>query len=91
MYKLACQYDKLQNNFAVEHFVDLKSACPDELKQIIIDDLQDITIVEACKLYVRGSIIVVVHVITKENVLQNNVHAKKRAFLVRQNVITRTL
>jgi hypothetical protein len=50
MYKLACQYDKLQNNFAVEHFVDLKSACPDELKQIIVDDLQDITIVEACKL-----------------------------------------
>ena len=32
-------------------------------------------------------ILVAVHVITKENVLQNNLHAKKRTFLVRQNVI----
>ncbi len=54
MYKLVCQYGKLQNTFAVEHFVDLKSACPDELKQIVIDDLQDITMIEACKLYARG-------------------------------------
>ncbi len=56
MYKLVCQYGKLQNTFAVEHFVDLKSACPDELKQIVIDDFKDITMIEARKLYARGSI-----------------------------------
>ncbi|CAF4463262.1 unnamed protein product [Rotaria sp. Silwood2] len=56
MYKLVCQYGKLENTFAIEHLVDLKSACPQELKQLTIDDLQDITMIEACKLYVRGSI-----------------------------------
>ncbi len=32
-------------------------ACPEELKQIVIGDLKDITFMEACKLYVRGSTI----------------------------------
>ncbi|CAF1467466.1 unnamed protein product [Didymodactylos carnosus] len=54
VYKLACQYGKLENTFTIEHFVDLKSACPEELKQLAIDDLKDITMIEACKLYVRG-------------------------------------
>ncbi len=31
--------------------------------------------------------LVVVHRIAKENVLQNDIHAKKWAFLVRENVI----
>ncbi len=31
--------------------------------------------------------LVVLHMIAKENVLQNNVHAKKWAFPVRENVI----
>ncbi|CAF0866126.1 unnamed protein product [Didymodactylos carnosus] len=55
MYKLACQYGKLENTFTIEHFVDLKSACPEELKQLVIHDLKDITIIEACKLYVCES------------------------------------
>ena len=29
--------------------------CPQELKQIVIDDLKDITFMEVCKLYVRTS------------------------------------
>ncbi|CAF2095434.1 unnamed protein product, partial [Rotaria magnacalcarata] len=29
--------------------------CPEELKQFVIDDLKDITFIEACKLYVRVS------------------------------------
>jgi hypothetical protein len=56
LYKLVCQYGKLQDTFSIEHLVDLKSACPDELKKIVIDQLKDITIIEACKLYVRGSL-----------------------------------
>ncbi|CAF4016325.1 unnamed protein product, partial [Didymodactylos carnosus] len=40
MYKLACQYGKLENTFTIEHFVDLKSACPEELKQLVIHDLK---------------------------------------------------
>jgi hypothetical protein len=31
-------------------------ASPKELKQIVIDDLKNITLIEACKLYVRASI-----------------------------------
>ncbi|CAF0953530.1 unnamed protein product [Rotaria sordida] len=54
-FKLACQYGKLENTYSVEHLIDLKMACPKELKQIIIDDLKDITFIEACKLYVRAS------------------------------------
>ncbi len=30
-------------------------SCPEELKQLVIDDLGDITFIEACKLYVRAS------------------------------------
>ncbi|CAF3885050.1 unnamed protein product, partial [Rotaria sp. Silwood1] len=32
-------------------------ACPKELKQIVIDDLKDITFIETGKLYVRASTI----------------------------------
>ncbi|CAF4061215.1 unnamed protein product [Rotaria sordida] len=55
-FKLACQYGKLENMYSVEHLVDLEMACSKELKQIIIDELKDITFIEACKLYVRASI-----------------------------------
>ncbi|CAF5121603.1 unnamed protein product, partial [Rotaria magnacalcarata] len=29
--------------------------CPVELKQLVIDNLKDITFIEACKLYIRAS------------------------------------
>jgi hypothetical protein len=35
--------------------VNLKDACPNELKQIDIHNLKTITIIEASKLYSRGS------------------------------------
>ena len=50
LYKLVGQYDKLQNTFAIERLVDIKSTCPNELKKVAIDQLKDITIIEACKL-----------------------------------------
>ncbi|CAF2132348.1 unnamed protein product [Rotaria magnacalcarata] len=56
VFKLVCQFGKLENNYALEHLVDLKMACPQELKQIVIDDLKEITLIEACKLFVRGSL-----------------------------------
>jgi hypothetical protein len=55
IFKLACQYGKLENTYSIEHLVDLKMSCPEELKQLVIDDLVDITFIEACKLYVRAS------------------------------------
>ncbi|CAF1475296.1 unnamed protein product, partial [Didymodactylos carnosus] len=56
VFKLVCQYGKLQNAFSVENFVDLKSACPQELKQLNVHELKDISFIEACKLYVRGAV-----------------------------------
>ncbi|CAF3618590.1 unnamed protein product [Rotaria sp. Silwood2] len=50
-FKLVCQYGKLENTYSIEHLVDLKLACPDELKQIVINNLKGITFIEACKLY----------------------------------------
>jgi hypothetical protein len=49
LHKLACQYAKFEDTFSIEHLVDLRSVCPDELKNI--------TIIEVCKLQVRGSFI----------------------------------
>ncbi|CAF1200010.1 unnamed protein product, partial [Didymodactylos carnosus] len=46
-----CQYGKLQNVFSVENLVDLKSACPQELKQLNVHELKDISFIEACKLH----------------------------------------
>ena len=54
-FKLACQYGKLERKYLVEELVDIKLPCPGELKQIDINILRDITFIEACKLYVRGS------------------------------------
>ncbi|CAF1363369.1 unnamed protein product [Adineta steineri] len=55
IFKLACEYGKLVNTYSVEQLVDLKLVYPDKLKQLVIDDLNDITFIEACKLYVRTS------------------------------------
>lgn len=55
-FRLACQYGKLDNFYSIEHLIDLKMACPDELKHIVVDDLKSITLIEACKLYVRAPI-----------------------------------
>jgi transposase InsO family protein len=55
LYKLICQYGALENTFEVGQLVDLKAACPDELKHIDADNLMPITIIEASKLYSRGS------------------------------------
>ncbi|CAF3556660.1 unnamed protein product [Rotaria socialis] len=52
---LACEYGKLKIPYSIEHVVDLKMACPEALKHIVINDLNDITFIEACKLYVRTS------------------------------------
>ena len=37
--KLACQYGKLDNAYSLEHLIDLRMACLDELKRIVVDDL----------------------------------------------------
>ncbi len=55
LFKLVCQYGVLTNVFEVNQFVNLKDACPDELKHVKVDDLEPITIIEASKLYSRGS------------------------------------
>ncbi|CAF2910916.1 unnamed protein product, partial [Rotaria sp. Silwood2] len=55
LYKLTCQYGVLENIFEVGQFVNLKDACPDELKQIDVGYLKSITLIEASKLYSRGS------------------------------------
>ena len=46
-FKLACQYGKLDNVYSLEHLIDLRMACPDELKHIVVDDLKNITFIEA--------------------------------------------
>ncbi|CAF4031581.1 unnamed protein product, partial [Rotaria magnacalcarata] len=46
---------KLESIYSIENLVDLKMVCPVELKQLVIDNLKDITFIEACKLYVRSS------------------------------------
>ncbi|CAF4583990.1 unnamed protein product, partial [Didymodactylos carnosus] len=56
VFKLVCQYAKLQNAFSVENLVDLKSAYPQELKQLNVDELKGISFIEACKLYVSGAV-----------------------------------
>jgi hypothetical protein len=55
LYKLTCQYGVLENTFEVGQFVNLKDACPNELKQIDVDNLKPITLIAASKLYSRGS------------------------------------
>ncbi|CAF2691319.1 unnamed protein product [Rotaria sp. Silwood2] len=56
LYKLICQYGVLQKSFEVGQFVNLNDACPDELKKINADNLKPITLIEASKLYARGSV-----------------------------------
>ncbi|CAF0753713.1 unnamed protein product [Didymodactylos carnosus] len=53
VFKLVRQYSKLQNAFSIENLVNLKSACPQALKQPDIDELKDISFMEACKLGFR--------------------------------------
>jgi hypothetical protein len=50
LYKLICRYGVLENTFEVGQFVNLKDACPNELKQIDIHNLKTTTIIEASKL-----------------------------------------
>ncbi|CAF1180310.1 unnamed protein product [Rotaria sordida] len=54
-FKLVCQYGKLENSYSVEHLIDVKLACPEELKPIVLDDLKDITFIRTCKFHVRAS------------------------------------
>ena len=49
-FKLACQYGKLDKVHTLEHLIDLGTACPEELKHIVVDDLKNITFIKACKL-----------------------------------------
>ncbi|CAF0800118.1 unnamed protein product [Didymodactylos carnosus] len=46
----------LQNSYTVESLIDLKEACPADLKAIDVEELDDISFIEACKLYVRGAL-----------------------------------
>jgi hypothetical protein len=48
-------YGVLENKFEVGQFVDLKDACPNELKQTNVGNLKSITLIEASKLYSRCS------------------------------------
>ncbi|CAF4566871.1 unnamed protein product, partial [Didymodactylos carnosus] len=43
VFKLARQYGVLQNSFSVDHFVELKSSCPQVLKELNIGELNDIS------------------------------------------------
>ncbi|CAF1571999.1 unnamed protein product, partial [Didymodactylos carnosus] len=56
-FQLACQFGKLVSSFTVESLVPLKHVCPSELKAVDIAELENITLIEACKLFVRGSIL----------------------------------
>ena len=54
-FKLVCEYGKLDNFYSLEHLIDLNMACPGELKHIVVDNLKNITFIEAYKLHVRAS------------------------------------
>ncbi|CAF1373824.1 unnamed protein product [Didymodactylos carnosus] len=56
VFRLSCQYGKLLNLFSVQDLVDLKSSCPQELRQTDVNALDNVTFIEACKLYARGSV-----------------------------------
>ncbi|CAF1617561.1 unnamed protein product, partial [Didymodactylos carnosus] len=56
IFRLACQYGILTNTFSLGEVIDLKSACLKPLKKIDVEDLENITFIEACKLFVRGSV-----------------------------------
>ncbi len=55
LFKLICQYGILINTFEAGQFVNLKDACSEELKRIYVNNLKRIIIIEASKLYSRGS------------------------------------
>ncbi|CAF1580909.1 unnamed protein product, partial [Didymodactylos carnosus] len=52
-FQLACQFGKLVSAFTVESLVPLKHVCPSELKAVDIAELKNITLIEACKLFVE--------------------------------------
>ena len=54
-FRLSCQYGKLEGKYSVEQFVDFKMARLEGFNHIVIDDLKDITFIEACKCYVHAS------------------------------------
>ncbi|CAF1544156.1 unnamed protein product, partial [Didymodactylos carnosus] len=57
IFHLCCQYGLLQNKFSIESLIDLRSACPDELKSLNVFELdKEISLIEASKLFVRGSV-----------------------------------
>ena len=55
LFKLICQYGILTNTFEAAQFVNLNDACPIELKNVNVDNLKPITIIESAKLYSCGS------------------------------------
>ncbi|CAF1036755.1 unnamed protein product [Didymodactylos carnosus] len=56
VFQLACQFGKLVSSFTAESLVSLKAVCPSELKSVDPAELKSITLIEACKLFVRGSV-----------------------------------
>ena len=55
LYKLICQYGVLGNVFEVGQFVNFKDACPNELKQMDVDNLKTIILIEVSMFYSCGS------------------------------------
>ncbi|CAF1680811.1 unnamed protein product [Rotaria magnacalcarata] len=55
LFKLICQYGSLNNTFEAGQLMNPKDACPHDLKLVNIDDLKPIIIIEASRLYSRGS------------------------------------
>ncbi|CAF2949188.1 unnamed protein product [Rotaria sp. Silwood2] len=55
-YKLIFQYDTLKNTFEIGQFYHLQDACPYQLKHVDVYNLKTIIIIEASKIYTRGSI-----------------------------------
>ncbi|CAF1522911.1 unnamed protein product, partial [Didymodactylos carnosus] len=51
-----CQFGLFSTTFTIESLVDLRTPCPDDLKNLDVFELKDeITLIDASKLFVRGA------------------------------------
>ncbi|CAF1480649.1 unnamed protein product [Didymodactylos carnosus] len=56
VFKIVCQFGQLDKGFGIESLIPMQAACPVELKSLKLDELKDISLIEASKLFVRGSV-----------------------------------
>ncbi|CAF1243577.1 unnamed protein product [Didymodactylos carnosus] len=56
IFRTACKFGKLAIAYMVESLIDLRSACPTDLKLNEVSSLGEITVIEAAKLLVRGAV-----------------------------------